>query len=75
MTEYGLAELLAEHYEAPFETGRRLKVGTTRVGQLVAEGRLRAVRTPLGHLIERASVDALLRQRQAQPAGRRAAQA
>ena len=65
MSDQALAEVLAERYEAPYMSGRRLGVGTTRVGQLVSGGRLRALNTPLGRLIERASVDELLRERQA----------
>jgi excisionase family DNA binding protein len=60
-------------YLTPAEAGRALGLTSMRVRQLVAEGRLAAIRTPLGRLIERQSVEALRRKRAAGRAGAGAA--
>ena len=61
---------LDERWLAPHQAGRRLNVGTTRVGQLVTEGQLRAMQTPLGKLIDAKSVEALQQARQTRKGGR-----
>jgi excisionase family DNA binding protein len=47
----------------PIEAGRQLGVTSTRVKQLIAEGKLDAVKTRLGRLIDPASVDREQRRR------------
>jgi len=48
---------------SPAQASRLLGVTPQRIGQLLAEGKLQAVKTPLGHLVEVASVERLLAER------------
>lgn len=54
----------------PAQAGRQLGIGPERVRQLIAEGRLRAVRTAAGRLVDPASVEELKTQRAAMAAAR-----
>ena len=54
----------------PVDAGRQLGVSAAQVKQLEARGQRRAVRTSLGRLIDPASVEALLRERQGRKGGR-----
>ena len=57
----------------PAQAGRTLDVTAQRVRQLVAEGRLTCIRTGLGRLIDRGSVDRLKCEREARDPRRQAA--
>jgi hypothetical protein len=52
------------------QTANRLRVSPSRVHALLTQGRLHAIQTPLGHLIDPASVAAYDRQRAAWAAQR-----
>jgi excisionase family DNA binding protein len=52
-----------ERYLSPSEAARELGISSERVRQLVREGRLAAVRTPLGRLISPEALAALAEQR------------
>ena len=47
----------------PGKAARALDVSPQWINKLIKEGRLRAVRTGLGHLIDPASVEALIKER------------
>jgi excisionase family DNA binding protein len=59
------ARNLAREYLAPSEAARRLGLSRERVHQLIEEGRLSAVRTPLGRIVPAADVEAEVRRRRA----------
>lgn len=54
-----------DRYLTPSQAARLLGLSSQRVRQLLDAGTLRAVRTPLGHLVERASVERLVTERRA----------
>lgn len=60
---------VGQDWLAPVEAGKALGVTSARVRQLISAGQLEAVRTPLGRLVDPASVDALRREREARKAG------
>ncbi len=56
----------------PAQAARRLGLSADRVRQMVAEGKLPAVVTPLGRLLPASAVDALAAERAAKTAKRQA---
>lgn len=52
-------------YVAPIEAARKLGVSRGRVGQLMREGQIQTVMTPLGRLVSTRSLGQLMRQRAA----------
>ncbi len=64
----------AQEWLTPAQAANRLGISGQRVRQLMTEGRLDYQHTPLGRLIDAASVTREVQRRMAaQPAGRRAA--
>jgi predicted site-specific integrase-resolvase len=59
----GVAGLSVKDFVAPSEAGRRLGVSAQRVRQLIDEGRLTAVVTPLGRIVPVADVEAEAKRR------------
>lgn len=55
---------------SPSQAAKQLDVTPTRVSQLADEGQVKALKTPLGRLIDSASVEALVKARAAR-GGRR----
>jgi excisionase family DNA binding protein len=51
--------MLDQDWLTPSQAGRRLDLSAERVRQLTAEGRLSFIRTPLGRLLDPASVERL----------------
>jgi excisionase family DNA binding protein len=59
-----MATVGSEEWLSPTQAANRLHLSAQRVRQLVAEGKLEAVATPLGRLISAAGVAALAAERQ-----------
>jgi excisionase family DNA binding protein len=58
-----MAEFQAPDWLSPSQAAHKLQVSPHRVRQLVAEGRLGAVMTPLGRLVKATDVAALAAER------------
>lgn len=56
-------DTLGGDYVAPSEAARRLGRSASRIRQLITEGKLAAVQTPLGKIIPVAAVEAEARRR------------
>lgn len=63
-------DLNATDYVGPSEAARALGVSARHVLRLIERGQLGAVRTPLGHLVGRASLDRLVKARAAEGSSR-----
>ena len=55
--------MIDQDWLTPTQAGRRLELSAERVRQLTAEGRIAYIPTPLGRLIDRASVERLAAER------------
>ena len=62
--------MLDQRWLTPTQAGRRLNLSAERVRQLTAEGRLAYLCTPLGRLLDPASVERLAEERRQRDAGR-----
>ena len=54
----------SDQFLTPSQAARRLRISPQWVLKLIQSGRLQAVRTPLGHLVEVASVEELRQERE-----------